>query len=122
MANEIKATTYLKCTNGSFVDQWTPSELSIDQAAQGAAGGVQTVTTTAAALGVTGLSTIGYARFRNLDATNFVQIGPYVSSTFHPAIKLKPGELAVLRLDPTNPVYAKADTASIKLQYLILEN
>lgn len=122
MANEIKVTTYLKCTNGSFVDNWTPAELSVTQSAIGAAGGAQTIGTSAEALGVTDLSTVGYARFRNLDATNFVQIGPYVTSTFYPAIKLKPGEQAVLRLDPTNPWYAKADTAAVKLQYLVLEN
>lgn len=122
MANEIKVTTYLKCTNSYFVDNWTPSELSVTQSAIGAAGGVQTIGTSAEALGVTDLVAVGYARFRNMDATNFVQIGPYISSTFHPALKLKPGEQAVCRLDPTNPWYAKADTASIKLQYLILEN
>lgn len=122
MANEIKVTTYLKCTNGSFVDNWTPSELSVSQTASGAAGGVQTVGTSAEALGVTDLSTLGYARFRNLDSSNYVQIGPYVSSTFYPAIKLKPGEVSVLRLDPTNPWYAKANTAAVKLQYMILED
>lgn len=122
MANEIKVTTYLKCTNGSFVDNWTPAELSVTQSTVGAAGGVQTIGTSAEAISVGDVASVGYARFRNNDATNFVQIGPYVTSTFYPAIKLKPGEMAVLRLDPTHTWYAKADTASVKLQYLILEN
>ncbi len=122
MANEIKVTTYLKCTNSYFVDNWVPSEVSVNQSAIGAAGGVQTIGTSAEALGVADLVTVGYARFRNMDATNYVQIGPYVSGTFHPAIKLKPGDPATLRLDPTNPWYAKANTAAVKLQYMIFED
>ena len=67
------------------------------------------------------VGTEGYAFFRNLDATNFVQIGVDVSGTFYPFAKLKAGEAAVLRL-ATGTIYAKADTASVDLAAWVLED
>lgn len=67
------------------------------------------------------VGTAGWAFFRNLDATNFVQIGVDVGGTFYPLAKLLPGETAgPLRLATTS-VYAQADTAAVDLFYLILE-
>ena len=66
------------------------------------------------------IATAGWAYFRNLDATNFVQIGVDVSAAFVPLIKLLPGEACVLRL-ATTAVYAKADTAACDTEYVIVE-
>lgn len=61
----------------------------------------------------------GYMFVKNLDATNFVQIG---FSTGVYGMRLYPGEFALFRLEPGATFYAKADTAAITLQYIVYEN
>ena len=64
------------------------------------------------------IATIGYAMFRNTDATNFVELG---SSTGVYSVKLGPGESAgPMRWDGAN-VLAKADTAPCIIDYLLIE-
>lgn len=73
----------------------------------------------------------GYVLIKNLDSvldeylapnTNFITIGRLVSATYAPFIKLKPGETALFRLDNTSAPYAKADSATIKLEYWIISD
>lgn len=86
-------------------------------------GGVQSVGTSAEAIAINDLSTTkGYAYFKNLDATNYVTIGTYVTSTYYPAIKLKAGEFCLFRLSPALVYYALADTAGIALEYQIISD
>lgn len=66
------------------------------------------------------VASAGWARFQNLDATNFVQIGVDSTGTFVPFLKLLPGESVFCRLG-TNAPYAKADTAAVKLDYEIFQ-
>lgn len=120
MANEITLTGSLQIANGDFKQDWRPGTIQVTQTTQGAAGGVQTIGTTSEAIVVTDVATPGYAFFRNLDSTNFVTIGSYVSTTYYPAIKLKAGEYAIVRLATGLTFHALADTAAVKLQYAIL--
>ena len=66
------------------------------------------------------VASAGWARFENLDTTNFVQIGTDSTGTFIPFLKLLAGEYAFVRL-ATNAPYAKADTAAVKLDYEIFQ-
>jgi hypothetical protein len=66
------------------------------------------------------ITTVGYAWFRNMDTTNFVQIG-YDSTGFKPVIKLKAGEQAVARLGQSTP-QAQADTGAVSLEYILVED
>lgn len=61
----------------------------------------------------------GYAIFVNRDATNFVTL--FRNNTDPTAFaKMLPGEFALLRLGPgAQAPYAKADTAAVRLEYLI---
>lgn len=122
MANEITLNGTLSIANGDFKQDWRPGTIQITQTTQACAGGVQTIGTTEEAIVVTDVSTPGYAFFRNLDSTNFVTIGTYVTATYYPCLKLKAGEYAIARLDGTKTFYAKADTANVKLQYAILSD
>jgi hypothetical protein len=63
---------------------------------------------------------MGYAFFRNIDATNYVEIGVQISTVFYAFAKLKAGEVAVVRMNQTNPPYALANAAAVVLQYTIL--
>lgn len=66
-------------------------------------------------------ATQGWALFRNLDATNFLEVGLNIAATFYPVFKLLPGEPASMRLVPSIAYYVLADTAAVDLFYAILE-
>ena len=57
---------------------------------------------------------IGAGIVKNLDPTNFIELGVDVSATFYPLIKLLPGMCLPVYF-AIDAVYAKADTASCQL-------
>lgn len=67
------------------------------------------------------IGTAGMVQLRNLDSTNFVEVGIEVSSTFYPLLKLKPGEAQWFRLSSGAP-FVKASTAPVKIQVLCFED
>ncbi|MDE1766570.1 MAG: hypothetical protein KGI27_09930 [Thaumarchaeota archaeon] len=86
--------------------------------------GSMTVPTTAGgtAIPLGGVSTPGgWVYIKNTDGTNYVQILTAVSGTTF--ARLYPGEAGVIRLDAgvTAPA-ALANVASLKIDYMILEN
>ena len=62
------------------------------------------------------LGTAGYVLIKNLDATNYVTVG--LSGQY--SIKLKAGEIALFRA--AAPIYALANTATVLVEYLIVED
>lgn len=119
MTNEISLNVVGTIVNGTFRDEFRPGGVQITQTTLLAVGGVQSIGTAAEALAVGDVATLGVAFFRNCDATNFVTVGTYVAATYYPAIKLKAGEVAALRLVSGLTYYAQADTAAVKLLYKI---
>ncbi len=65
------------------------------------------------------ITTPGFCLFHNTDATNFVEIG-YDDTGFKPTVKVLAGEWALFRLTQAAP-QAKADTASVDLEYYMIE-
>ena len=63
------------------------------------------------------LGTPGYIFIKNLDATNYVEIG---STTGVYDIKLKAGEVCLYRHNSAT-VYAKANTGACNVEYLLIE-
>lgn len=127
MADEFTVSSLLRINKGFQQDTKNVSNLKITQTGDGSAGGVQNIGTSAEAIDVGDVSTLGLAWFRNLEAVggNFVQIGMDVGGAgFEEFIKLLPGEPAgPFRLDlvATGVLQAKADTAAVELQYMIYE-
>jgi hypothetical protein len=81
---------------------------------------MQTVGTAAHEALVLGeVATYGWLYARNSDGTNFVQLGYDDTGTFRPFIKLLAGEFCMVPLAAAP--YAKADTGSVKLDYMITE-
>lgn len=64
------------------------------------------------------LGTPGYIFIKNLDDTNYVEIG---STTGVYDIKLKPGEIALYRHN-SGTVYAKANTDTCNVEYWLIED
>jgi hypothetical protein len=118
MAREITVNLKISTLKGDLNHTENPGTLFVDLAGTTAVGGAATVTTTAAALTMGSVSSAGYAYFKNTGPTNFVEIGTG-TSPFVPFLKLKAGEAAICRLSTSAPT-ARANTASVALQYYIL--
>ncbi len=118
MANELQINLSLNVNNQGYKYVFS-QQVQANQNALGAAGEVVSVDTTAQTLPQASVTTSGYATFQNLDPTNYVTIGSLVSGTYYPFVKLKPGEIAVLRLQTGLTVQAQANTAPVLLSYMI---
>ena len=65
------------------------------------------------------VTTVGFAYFHNMDATNYVEIGIDVAASFHATIRLYPGQKCSTFLAAAP--YAQAAVAAVLLDYVILE-
>jgi hypothetical protein len=119
MAREITLNLKISTLKGDLNHTENAGTLFVDLTGTTAAGGAATVTTTAAALTMGSVSSAGYAYFRNTGPTNYVEIGTGTGGSFVAFLKLKAGEAAICRLG-TNAPTARANTASVALQYYIL--
>jgi hypothetical protein len=119
MANEITINLKMSVANGFLTQRMDPGPLFADMSGTAAAGGAQDIGTTAETIAVVDVASSGYAFFRNCGPTNFVELGTGTGGSFVAFAKLKAGEAAIVRLG-TNAPTARANTAAIKLQYLIL--
>lgn len=120
MANEISVSFRFGVTNGNY-DPGTinVSNQQITQTAAGAAEGIQNIGTSEEELSNGGLSTEGWIFMRNLNATNYIQVG---FSTGVYGIRLEAGECAMFRTEPNCTIYMKANTGACNLQYRWLED
>lgn len=128
MTGTIQIIQNIKVENGSF--KFPDSDIrrrSYTQTGQGGAvPGTLTVPTTATGtlIDLTALTTPGWARFKNVDPTNFIKVGLQVGGTFYPFARLLPGagtgtdddgQEIIVPMEPGISVYAVADTAAAKL-------
>lgn len=123
MANEITVNTSIAITNGSYVlPKMGAANVQATQAVPGGGGpGTISVSTGGVNPSITNLTDQGWVYLKNLDDTNFVDFGAYVTATFHPIGRLLPGETALFRLNPDAVLRLQADTAACKVQVNIFE-
>jgi hypothetical protein len=126
MSSEIQVTAELQYTNTA--NNIAAKSLSVlgslfNITGKNYAQGGLLVPTTAGgtALPISNLATLGWAFFKNNDATNYVDIMTAVSGTAF--ARIKPGECAVFRFAAgiTAPAVL-ANTAGVEIEYLILES
>ena len=124
MANEINVSATLSVRTGYLDSGSRPRSRSftLNAASPAKSAGIASIGfATHEAIPLGDVATNGWARFENVDATNYVEIGIVVSATFYPVIKLKAGEFTVVRLGTSAP-YAKANTAAVKLDFEIYDD
>ena len=122
MANEISVSCELKLNNDLLIDSRRASAIRSDQTTQASTGGIQTIATTAEAITYGDVTTPRQCYLRNLDDTNFVEVGIDVADTFYPLAKLYPSADPMLfTIADSVVLYAKADTASVTIDKLILD-
>lgn len=116
MGDEIRISATLRYAKNQESSSITTA-FTADQTGSAFESGLQTVGTSEEALVKGDIGTIGYVGVRNTDATNFVELG---AVTAEYSVKLAPGEGCVMPWKRTN-IYAKADTASCKVAYTLIE-
>jgi len=120
MANELTLAINATLSNGSLKAVFQPGSVQVDQAAVGAHMPVLSIGTSEETISLGDVSTAGYVCLRNLDATNYVELGPD-STGMVAMLKLKAGEVACFRLTSCT-LKAQANTAAVKLQVMIFED
>lgn len=122
MADEIKLQVGITVTNVDFKQTFQPGTISIDQAAQGMHAPVVTVGTTEEVLATGDIGTLGVIVGRNLDATNYVTVGPSTGAAKHDFIRIEAGEPFAFRLEPGITWRWNANTAPVKVQIQLYED
>lgn len=114
MAEELKTNFNLVYASGNDAFAIPSVNQLKDVAATHRIQSVQTIGTTEEALALGDVATDGGAFYaRNLDATNYVEIG--LTGSY--VIKLLPGEYCYLSGVSSRALYAKANTAAVALAY-----
>lgn len=125
MADEITIGASIRAIKGNLRFERAIQNQKVTMAGDAYSATVQSIATTAAGTAVTvtgAFGTPGYTFLRNLDGTNYVEIGRQVSSTFYPVCRLNAGEFALLRLaTSTSELYARANTSAVLLEIGIVE-
>jgi hypothetical protein len=125
MAKEITVVVGLNVTKSNVKIRLPQESKQIDMAGSNYSVNTQTIPTTAGGTALViaaGVATLGVARIKNLDLVNYITIGIVVSAAFYPVVKLKAGELYSLRLVPGVTYYALANTASVQLEHVVVED
>ena len=124
MANEIKVTASMSCTNGNLILPTVGgSQQNITQTTLGGGGpGYLSIGTAEEDVAFTDVGTLGWVWMKNLDATNYITFGPKSAGSMVVFGRLKPGESIVMRLEPGITLRMLANTAACKLQIHGLES
>jgi len=121
MANEITFTSGIQITKGNLSQVINTESLPADLAGVRVNRTTQAVGTTYEAYVAGDLATAGWARFKNLDATNYVELGVEVAAAFYPLVRIDPGKTAgPFRLSILT-FYLRANTAAVNVDCLVSE-
>lgn len=118
MADEVTVTTSLQFAKGNVDLTLSDAAKTFDVTGTRYVRGVQAVGTSEEALDMGDISDPGWAYFRNLDASNYVEIFAATGETA--CIRLNAGESCCFRLVATAP-FVQADTSSVDLEYMIVQ-
>jgi hypothetical protein len=130
MANEISVNVSMQVAKGYLQHQQVPGTISVTMTGTKCAGGAQALSTSDEPIDLNELSasTVGWSYFRNTSTVTGedIAIGIFQGGTFYPLVGLKPGEVAMFRLNTdvatAQAPYAKAAAGTPVLQYWIAED
>ena len=120
MASEITITAKLQLVKGNYENKITPTAHTFDQTGAGGYDNVHNIGTSEESVGTFGdVATEGWCYIRNLDATNYVQIG-FATTVY--GIRLEAGEPALFRCEPGLTLFLKANTSACNVRIAVLED
>lgn len=119
MAGEIRFNATLQVVNGP-INVVQKKDIRSDQTTAGAVQRRQQISTGGSTLTLTGVTQPRAIIIENLDATNYVELGPD-STGLVGLIRLYPGEVAMLPLKPSVVIKGLADTGNVNVAYTLIE-
>ena len=120
MANEIRFRADLRVVNGNL-DVRQQKDKQSDQTTAGAVSRTQTIPTSDTVISLTGVTAARAVFIENTDATNYIDIGPTSGGAIVPLSRLYPGEVALFPLTPGVVLRGQANTASVVMNYMLVE-
>lgn len=124
MSKEINIQVSMSCTNAGF--ELMPMKrisAQVDQMTAGKHCTIFPIGTTESLLSFVYVMSAGYALLRNLDDTNYVELGVKPDATFIPMLRLLPGGAPQLvRFTEGLELYAKADTSDCLIEIDLLNS
>lgn len=123
MADELKVRVRVSLLNGYLAELFDPGEVSITQTTANDHCPVVDIGTSEEDISFADISAanIGYCVMRNLDTTNYVDIGAKSAGAMVAMLRLKPGEPQVMRLVPSVTLRAIANTAACKVKFYFFQ-
>lgn len=118
MANEITFRFSVDVASGGLNDRFQVQRQQIDQGEARKSDRVLAIGTTEETISFTDITTEGVLIIHNLDATNFVTVGPDATGQVD-FLKIKPGEAWPMRVAPGTTIKATADTASCDVRFIL---
>lgn len=123
MAGTITITGKISLVNGELTETIRPAGTdTITQTTQGLHATVWNVGTSEESMPVGDVGTLGRFYMKNLDSTNYVDIGPDSGGSMVGCVRLKPGEEHWFRSKPGVTWKGQANTAACKVQIKICED
>ena len=119
MANEINVACSLSGSKGGATVTASGTKTA-DMAGDQMITNVQIVGTSAEALVLGDVSTIGYVMLKNLDATNFIEVALDSGVSTQKFAKLLAGDIMLFKAS-TATMYVKADSGACNLQVTAVE-
>jgi hypothetical protein len=113
MANELTLNTSINYTKGGAIVTRTVNNYQVTISGTAVTQGVQSIPTADTTLSI--VAAPGYVYVKNLDATNYVQVGPDATNWF---IKLLAGQHALFPINGT-ALHAKANTGACNLEFIV---
>lgn len=118
MANELTLSASLKFVKGSTDRSFSKSGIQLDVSGTEFTNKSQTVGTSEEAIELGDVATPGYILIFNKDATNYVSVRSGTGAAN--LVKIPPGGIALFHCEASAP-YAIANTASVQIEYLLIE-
>jgi hypothetical protein len=122
-ANEINTMIGFTVNKGSLnVARSVNLNFTLTNAAPNVAGGTQLITTTPSIITTGNVATNGWSFFRNLDASNYVELGYSDTTNFQAIIRMNAGEPALFRLAQGAVLYGRANVTNVTVEKQIIDN
>lgn len=120
MSDEIRISAELSASKNGLNSSKSVQSL-LDQTTAGGVLREQSIPTSDTVITLTGVTTPKAICIENLDATNYVKIGPTSGGAIVPMARLSPGSSMVVELEPGVVLRAQANSAAVVIAVLIVE-
>jgi len=120
MSEELEVGARLKFSKGKKSEDVSFGSVILDVSGSEYVTGTFTPSgTSAEAIPMGGVNSIGYILVRNLDATNYADLHNGMSGTL--TVRVGPGEIALFKMTTSGTPYITSNTAATAIEYTFIE-